>query len=60
MLEKYKEVEARDAEAGLSATPDDTDRFMGRGKFALNTAKVEAGKVDEGNFYDKFQAKKPN
>ena len=60
MLEKYKEVEARDAEAGLSASTDETDRFMGRGKFAQSTVKAEAGNTEDGNFYDKFQAKKPN
>lgn len=59
MLESYKVIEARDAEAGLSATGEDTDRFMGRGNFAQSSVTAEAGSTADGNFYARFQAKEP-
>lgn len=57
MNEAYKAIEARHSEAGLTATPEDIDRFMGRGKFAQCSVAAEAGNTADGNFYAQFQAK---
>jgi GST-like protein len=59
MLEAYKAIEAGDAEAGMRASADDTDRFMGRGRYALGTTSAQAGDTSDGNFYAQFQAKEP-
>jgi len=57
MVAAYKAVEARHEKAGLEATPEIIDRFMGRGKFAQSTVAAEAGDTKDGNFYARFQAK---
>jgi GST-like protein len=56
MNEAYKAIEAREQEAGLKASVDDIDRFLGRGRFSQSTVSAEAGDTSD-NFYARFQAR---
>ena len=56
MLEKYRKVEADDNAVGLSAEPENVDRFMGRGKYSLASVSNDAGDTTGGNFYARYQA----